>query len=85
MSGTMENLWFALVVICVFSISVGLLSRFPTPVATATHRVYLLDIASAPAIATCSDAGGLVGWLQPIDRDGDYVGVADVYCVVGVK
>jgi acyl-CoA reductase-like NAD-dependent aldehyde dehydrogenase len=49
---------------------------------TVRYQVIPLDIHSDEAIAACSRAGGLAGWLQLIAEDGEYVGAADVYCVV---
>lgn len=50
----------------------------PPPV----YRVAPLDIQSDEAIARCADEEGLAGWLQHIDRKGQFVGAADVYCAV---
>ena len=48
------------------------------------YRVFLLDTTSDEAIARCSRAGGIAGWLSVIEENGDYVGAADIYCAVPV-
>ena len=49
---------------------------------TDLYRVFPLDIASSAAIARCARAGGIAGWLQAIDANGDYTGTATISCAV---
>lgn len=48
--------------------------------------IFIIDLQSDDTIARCGRNGGLAGWLQRIDEQGEYIDPpAELYCVIREK